>query len=290
MSQLGLKGRHPTVCFLFFLVVVPASMLLMHPISLVISIACSCACALRCAGWDRLRSVLRFALPVAILAAVCNPLFSHEGVTVLRYFRSGNPLTLESIGYGVASAVMLISMLLWFVCLNAVLTADRITYLFGRISPAFSILFSMTLQFVSRLNHRRKEILQARRLLGLGTQSAGLPARMRNAVSVFSILATWALENAVVTADSMRARGYGSTRPTSYSIFRFTRQDALTVGFIAAMGAGILGFCLLDQLSWQYYPYQAFSGGTGATALLFQGLLMGFPLILERWEARAWHY
>lgn len=37
----------------------------------------------------------------AVTAAV-NPAFSHEGRTILRYLPSGNPLTLESILYGIA--------------------------------------------------------------------------------------------------------------------------------------------------------------------------------------------
>ena len=35
-----------------------------------------------------------------------NPAFDHEGATLLAYLPSGNPLTLESIAYGVAAAVM----------------------------------------------------------------------------------------------------------------------------------------------------------------------------------------
>ena len=34
---------------------------------------------------------------MALLAAGVNVLFQHEGATILTYFSSGNPLTLESI-------------------------------------------------------------------------------------------------------------------------------------------------------------------------------------------------
>ena len=41
----------------------------------------------------------------ALLAAVVNPAFVHQGVTILTYLPSGNPLTLESILYGLAAAL-----------------------------------------------------------------------------------------------------------------------------------------------------------------------------------------
>ena len=43
----------------------------------------------------------------ALLAALVNPAFVHQGATILTYFPSGNPLTLESILYGCASGVLL---------------------------------------------------------------------------------------------------------------------------------------------------------------------------------------
>lgn len=46
-------------------------------------------------------------LPVCLLTMVMNPLFSHAGATMLFYMRNGNPVTLESIVYGLASGLML---------------------------------------------------------------------------------------------------------------------------------------------------------------------------------------
>lgn len=43
------------------------------------------------------------------------------------------PLTLESIAYGCAAAVMLVAVLFWFSCYNEVMTSDKFMYLFGRI-------------------------------------------------------------------------------------------------------------------------------------------------------------
>lgn len=82
-------------------------------------------------------------LPMAALAALVNPAFNHEGATILTYLPSGNPLTLESMLYGAAAAVMLASVVLWFSSFNEVITSDKFVYLFGRILPALSLVLSM---------------------------------------------------------------------------------------------------------------------------------------------------
>ena len=41
------------------------------------------------------------------MAALINPAFNHEGATLLTYLPSGNPLTLESILYGLAAGARL---------------------------------------------------------------------------------------------------------------------------------------------------------------------------------------
>lgn len=45
-------------------------------------------------------SDMGFYLPLFLLVAVTNPLFSHNGVTPL-FFMNGNPVTLEAVVYGV---------------------------------------------------------------------------------------------------------------------------------------------------------------------------------------------
>lgn len=66
---------------------------------------------------------------------------------------------------------------------------------------------------------------------------------------VLSILITWALENSVDTADSMRSRGYGLPNRTSFSIYRFTFKDRIEA------------FILLFLLS--FFVYTVISGSVG---------------------------
>ena len=88
---------HPAVNFAYFALVLAFSMTLMHPVCLLISLTGACCCLARLHGLRELGHSARWLVPMALLAALVNPAFVHQGVTILTYLPSGNPLTLESI-------------------------------------------------------------------------------------------------------------------------------------------------------------------------------------------------
>ena len=59
-------------------------------------------------------------------------------------------------------------------------------------------------------------------------------------MTVLSALTDWALEGSVVTADSMRARGYGTARRTSFQIYRMTAADWTLQVLIVLLAAAVL--------------------------------------------------
>ena len=126
-------GYHPCVNFIFYALVLVFSMCLMHPAYLAVSFFCAAGYCARAQGGAHVRRTLLYLLPMMLLAAVLNPVFNHEGVTILTYLPSGNPLTLESLYYGAAAAGMLGCVVLWFVSFHAVMTSDKFVYLFGRV-------------------------------------------------------------------------------------------------------------------------------------------------------------
>lgn len=146
---------HPAVLFLFFIFAAGFSMFLMHPVFLVISFVCAFSYCVYLKGKKGIKS-LGLCLPVVIFAAIINAAFNHEGVTILVYVND-NPITLESLIYSLAAALMLLGVLLWFSCLNEVMTSDKLMCVFGKISPSIAILFSMTLRFVPRFSAQLKK-------------------------------------------------------------------------------------------------------------------------------------
>lgn len=146
----GFAGCHPAVNALFFALVLAGAMMLDHPVCLAISLCGGAACHLSLTGRRQTGRALCYVLPVMVLAAAVNPAFSHAGATILTYLPSGNPLTLESLAYGLGAGAMLGGVMLWFACCTKVMTADKLVYLFGRAAPALSLVLSMTLRFVPR--------------------------------------------------------------------------------------------------------------------------------------------
>ena len=279
---------HPAVNFAYFALVLAFSMTLMHPVCLLISLTGACCYLARLHGLRELGHSARWLVPMALLAALVNPAFVHQGVTILTYLPSGNPLTLESIAYGFAAAAMLAAVVLWFSCWNTVMTSDKLMHLFGRVVPALSLLLSMTLRFVPRFQAKLREVTAARRGMGLYAEKGRLQ-KLRSAVTVFSVMVTWSLENAVETADSMKSRGYGLPGRTAFSLYRYSRRDRLLLLWLALCGAYIAAGWALGGVKWRYYPTaRGVLTPYSASVLLAYFLLCLTPVLLQRKEARTW--
>ena len=281
---------HPVVNFLYFGLVLAFSMFLMHPVCLSVSLFCAVFYSFCLKGKKVLRFQVRYLLPLLLFTAVLNPVFNHEGGTILAYFPSGNPLTLEAVAYGVATAVMLASVLSWFTCYNAVMTSDKFVYLFGRMIPALSLILSMTLRFVPRMKTQIKRVAEAQKCTGRGLSSGSLLQKAGNGARIFSIAVTWALENAIDTADSMKSRGYGLEGRTAFSIYRFDGRDKGVLLFLLFSGVYLAAGALLGGFQVRYFPTIKAIGLEPYTASLFLCYLaLGLcPVVINMKEDRKW--
>ncbi|MEI3063943.1 MAG: ATP-binding cassette domain-containing protein [Oscillospiraceae bacterium] len=250
------SGYHPTINFLYFALVLLFSMCLMHPVYLAISLTGALTYDIYLKGRKAVRFAVMGLLPMAVFAALVNPAFNHEGQTILTYLPSGNPLTLESMFYGVAAAVMLASVVLWFSSYNEVMTSDKFVYLFGRVIPALSLVLSMALRFIPKFKAQMQVVSEAQACIGRDTKNGSVIRRVGNAVKIFSIMVTWSLENAIETADSMRSRGYGLPGRTAFSIYRFDDRDKTALAWLIFCGAYILSGWLAGGTYFRYYPYR----------------------------------
>ena len=283
------SSYHPLVNMLFFVQAVTYSMLFFHPVCLCLSLLCALAYAIRLNGKKAVRFALVFMFPVLILAVVINPAFSHRGATILAYLPGGNPLTLESIVYGLAAALTLVTVIGWFSCYNAIMTSDKFIYIFGRIIPALSLILSMSLRFIPRFKAQIKTVANAQRCIGRDISQGGLMQRARHGVRIVSIMATWSLENAIETADSMKSRGYGLPGRTAFSIFRFDGRDRKALVYLLACGAYIITGAILGGMKFMYYPmirgvWTPYSFSLFAVYLA----LCAMPLFVDVREDRRW--
>lgn len=285
-----LRGCHPAVSFSYFALVIACAMFFMHPLCLALSLLGAGCCAAQLVGGRGLRQRIVWLLPMALLAALVNPAFVHQGATILTYFPSGNPLTLESILYGCASGVLLAAVVLWFVCVTDVITSDKVVYLFGRIIPALSLLLSMTLRFVPQFTRRLRTVAQAQRRLGRDAGRGSVRRRLRETMRVFSIVVTWSLESGLIAADSMRGRGYGLPGRTAFALYRLDRRGAAMLLWLGFCGLYLLGGALAGGLAFQYYPLLSAGAVTPLTVSFFAvyGLLCFTPVLVDAASRRLY--
>lgn len=239
---------NPIVIAAYYTAVIVVTMFSTNPmiigISLLSSVLCCCLYA-QC----RLRMHL-FSLLLFLVLTVINPLINHNGVTVLFYLNS-RPITLEATLYGLCAAATVTATLYRLRSLTGDLTSDRLMYLFGRFSPKLALLLSMSLRYVSLFKIRWHKVQDSQRALGL-YRDGNLIDAVRGRMRVLSVLITWSLENGIVTARSMDARGYGSRRRSAFAIYRFRLSDlAVILLTLALTGAAVAGITAAD---FSYYP------------------------------------
>lgn len=290
MNRDTFSSYHPAISMLYFVLVIGLTMFLNHPVCLGISLVCALTYSIYLKGKKAVRFNLVYMLPLLVITALINPAFSHQGVTILTYLPSGNPLTLESILYGIYAAFLLITVIAWFSCFNAVMTSDKFVYLFGRIIPALSLVLSMSLRFVPRFTAQIKVISNAQKCVGRDISNGGLIKRAKHGIKILSILVTWALENAIDTADSMKDRGYGLPGRTAFSIYRFDRRDKWALLFLLLCGGGVLAGVFAGKLKFVYMP--VLSGATfdfwQAGAFVLYLAMCAMPVIINGKEGLKW--
>ena len=280
------------VNFVYFTLVLMFSMFFMHPVYLTVSLLCAAAFSIRLSGKSTLRPQLKFLLPTVLAVALINPAFSHAGVTILAYLPSGNPLTLESIVYGTAAAVMLAAVILWFSCFNVVMTTDKFVYLFGRVIPAMSLVLSMAFRFVPRFAAQFREVSEAQRCIGRDLSEGSAVERIKKAASIVSIMVTWSLENAAQTADSMKSRGYGLSGRTAFSVYRLDGRDKALLVWLLLCGFYIACGWAAGGIEFHYYPMitGAALGAFQLSFMLAYLLLCLTPIVLDAVEDIKWKH
>ena len=284
------KTYHPIVNFTYFVFVIGFSCFFMHPVCLAISLMSGFTYSVMLKGGKQIRKNLIYMVPMLILMALINPLFSHDGITILCHLPSGNPLTLESIIYGICTATMIASVICHFSCYNEVMTSDKFIYLFGKIIPSLSLIISMTLRFVPRFASQLKVVTNAQKCMGRDASCGGIAKRLKSGLNILSIMTTWSLENAVDTADSMKARGYGIPGRTAYSIFTFDKRDKKALALILTLGIYTFIGNILGGMAFKFYPQIQMNEFSvlGISTFSAYLLLCIYPVITELWEVRKW--
>lgn len=286
--------NHPVVPATYFAGTLLLSAFVMQPVCLALSLVGAICCTACLEGMGSTMRRLRWQVPLALAICAGNVLVAHTGDTIL-FWVGPVAVRLEPLAYGLCMGIMLVSVMQWFECASCCLDVDKVLSLGGGVLPTVSTMISMALALVPQLLRRSRQVeatldactaasplasreageagskLSARsrwrtRQRGRGQSSLNHAARLSN------LLMSWSLEDSLVRADSMRARGWESgSRRTTYRRVHFGWHDmALELAIVVlAIACCLLGgraagewhfYPLMPQLVWWwgYVPYGAF--------------------------------
>lgn len=283
----ALDSFNPITLFLYIGSISLIPMFCFDPVLSAIALAAGSCLCFTLKGQADIKNQLSL-MWIFVGVSLFNPLFSHKGETVLFYLNR-NPITLEAVLYGMSAALSVIAVLLLFRAFSHLISSDKLIYIFGRISPRLALLISMSLRFIPMLISQGKKIHSARRTMGL-CQQDNIIAAIKNRVEEFSCLTTWGLENSIITADSMQARGAGSRlRRTHFAIYRFRIIDFVML--VISIGACFLMAYAnyIGCIGYEFYP--CITGPDNAVIFYLIYFAAAFlPTAIQIGGALRWRY
>lgn len=281
---------HPLINLTYYIFAIGVTVFSLSPGFLVTTFLLAWVYSVMLRGTSAMRMNLIFILWIIVVMALINVLFTHQGEMVL-FCLHGNRITAEALIYGLSAAVMLSAVLIWFTSFNAVMTAEKLIYLFGRAAPVLGLTLSMIFRYIPLLKNRYEEIRMGQRCMGRGAASdPTFLQRLRQDGRNVSVLISWSLESSIENADSMEARGYGLKGRTSFHLYRFTAGDAAMEIWLCALGAVCVCGCALDRTDAFFYPRyipHPLDGGATVTLAAF-ACLLATPIVLDLLGERKW--
>lgn len=279
---------HPAVNLIFYTFAIGITMFSIDPVFLAVAMVFAWAYSILLKGVKTIKTNLLFMLPIVVVMTLINGFFTHNGATVL-FFLNDSRITLEALAYGMAAALLLTNVVIWFASFNVVMSSDKLIYVFGKAAPVLGLTLSMIFRFIPLLKSRFREIKMGQQCMGRHTEG-GIFAKTRQLCKEVSILISWSLEASIETSDSMEARGYGLHGRTSFHLFKMSPTDwmvlvaVLVTGTIAAIG------CILGKTSIYFYPVIQFAEWDvmRVITLISFALLLAVPMILDITGERKW--
>lgn len=286
---MNIKQCHPFASFLFFAVLLAFIMFISNPVITVLSVISGLIFLVTLGAKIKLRDAVFYFLLI-LASSVVNPMFVHKGETVL-FFLNDNPITAEAFLYGADIGASIVGIIIWFRCFNIVMTNEKILFLFGKILPKTAFVISSAMGFIPTIKLKAEEIKTAEKVMGIFSGDT-LYDRMKATAYIYSILITFAFENAVEMGSAMKSRCYGNNKPVYYSAYNWKKSDTLFSAVYSAIFLMMLYFTARGFLSFQFYPTASYSLTSEYAFIPYLSFLAVclLPSILNIKEELIWKY
>ena len=286
----GFFSLHPLPLFLYYVGAIILIMTFYHPVFLIFSLLILISINFIHDKGKKLKSYKKFYIFMGIIIVLINPIISSRGETVLFYVFD-KVITLESFVYGICTMLSLISIMVLFLSYNIIITDDKFMYLFSDILPKTSFLIMMSMGFVPLLKRRAEEINIVQRLKGGEGNNNTFKKKIIERMKILNILVTWSLEESIIRARSMRARGYGVTKDRSYYFnYKMDKLDILVLIFIIFSVFILLFSWNMEIINYEIYPKVSpiILNFKTLLFLILYLLYLGIPIIIEGMDKRKW--
>lgn len=287
----GFRGYHPFVITFYYVCVGVLAMYFNHPLFLLVASLLLVGVLVTHDNGKALRKWIPMLVGMSVVIILVNPFLNSRGTTIFFYFR-GKQVTLEATIYGVVMSLSLVLILLMFISFNLILNGNKFLFVFSKFLPRTAFLTMLAIRFVPLLKRRLDEINDVQRIRGMTIASGTVRERAKNGMVMMQILLTWSLEEAIETADSMKARGYGIGKRSPYIPYKMEKRDkgwliTLVALFALCIAGGSLGYGKiiiypeLGTLNLYFIDW----------ILLFcMMVIVSFPLLVEGREQLKWKF
>lgn len=173
---------------------------------------------------------LKFYLIVSVFIVLINVISIRRGRNILFYV-FGKEITLEALLYGIIMAISLMSVFLIFTSFNKIITQDRFLFVFSKISKRLAFILMMAIRWIPVLNKTAADINMIQTTKGVDYTTKNKRSLLKKLAVNLEILLGYSMENSMITAESMKARGYETTgkKRTFYFNYKLNNFDVLVL-------------------------------------------------------------
>lgn len=280
---------HPFVVFFYYLCAFILCMVFFHPVFLAVAAAVHFGLNVFYVSLKKSALRLVWFLLFGVLTVLINASISHRGSHIL-FYAMDEPVTLETILYAVTLVLMLTAVIFIFTTYHEVMTTDKFLFLFHPLSPKSALLVTMVLRFVPLLKRRFQELQSVQRANGIHIAYGSLRKRWSDGIRLLQTLLTLSLEESLQTADSMKARGFGTYRGrSSYLQFTMAPGDWILLSVMSIIFTGCMVGALMGFGKATFFPRMGEVEMQGLEWFFFAAFLLfhGMPILFEGvWQIR----
>jgi energy-coupling factor transport system permease protein len=249
----GFSRIHPMVSFLYYVVMMVLSMMLFHPICLLLIFSGGVAHSLVTVGMRDWHKWWKLFLYLGVFTTLLNPFINNNGETLL-FNTPWLSVTLEALVYGGIMSLSLWSILVLFLQYQYVIHAQKFMFVLGNIFPKWAFLMTLSIRFVQKLRVRFQQMVLIQQTRGIHSQKGSVMKRMKAAMHLLNVLVLSGLEEAFDTADSMKARYFGQEKRTSHLEYRMKTKDYFVLVGLLLLSIGVVIGWYKGQAQFHVYP------------------------------------